>query len=330
MTQPKRILVTGAAGYVGSVLVRQLLERGYEVVGIDCLHFGDHGIRALADHSRWRLLQADLRFPDSYTGFLKDIDAIVHLAAIVGDLACSRAPELAWETNVEAPERLLSAAADAGVKRFLFASTCSNYGRSESVEYCTEDTRLNPISLYARSKVEFENRLLRSPSSDLVPTCMRFATAYGTSPRMRFDLTVNEFTREVALAKPLEVYGQQFWRPYCHTTDLARACIKILEADPKVVDRRVFNVGVTAENYRKQDLADLLLKLRPDADIRFVHKQEDPRDYKVSFAKIESQLAFENRVTVPQGIAEIFKLLETDSFPSPYSDRYGNSAGPTQ
>ncbi len=326
----KRILVTGAAGYIGSVLVRQLLERGYEVVGLDRLLFGDRGLRGLEGESRFQLIEGDLRSPECYAELLEDVGAVVHLAAIVGDPACSMAPELAWETNVEASTRLLTAAAESGVGRFIFASTCSNYGRGESIEYCTEDTALNPISLYARGKVEVEHRLLGSSTPGLAPTCLRFSTAYGASPRMRFDLTVNEFSREVAMERPLEIYGRQFWRPYCHTTDLARACVRVLEAAPELVDHRVFNVGSTPENYRKQDLAEILLELRRQAEIRFVHEDEDPRDYKVSFARVAEVLAFEHTIAVPEGIAEIFRLLEAGSFPSPYSDRYGNTAEMTR
>ncbi len=327
MKREKRILVTGAAGYIGSVLVRQLLERGDEVVGLDRLMFGDHGIRELAGEPRFELVEADVRSPASYEGLLKDVGAIVHLAAIVGDPACSRIPELAWETNFEASAKLLEAAAEAGVGRFVFASTCSNYGRQGDDQLCTEETALNPISLYARSKVEFEQHALGATLSGLVPTCLRFSTAYGESPRMRFDLTVNEFSRDVALGRTLEIYGKQFWRPYCHTHDLARACVRVLEADAAVVDRQVFNVGSTGENYRKQDLAEILLQQRPDADIQYVQKDEDPRDYRVTFARIEKTLDFQPTVTVPQGIAEIFRLLEAGSFPSPYSDQYSNSAG---
>lgn len=322
----RRVLVTGAAGYIGSVLVRRLLENGFSVFGVDCLLFGDHGVRDLAATPEFELLEADLRTAP-LTGLLKEVGAIVHLAAIVGDPACSRAPELAWETNVDASSSLLECAAAGGVERFVFASTCSNYGRNESLEYCTEETALNPISLYARSKVDFERRVLGSRQRGLVPTCLRFATAYGPSPRMRFDLTVNEFSRDVALGRPLEIYGKQFWRPYCHTADLAAACVRVLEADAATVAHRVFNVGATGENYRKQDLADILRELRPDADIGFVHRDEDPRDYKVSFARIEQELEFAKTVSVPEGIAELFRLLAAGAFPSPYADRYSNLAG---
>lgn len=325
----KRILVTGAAGYIGSVLVRQLLERGDSVLGVDCLLFGDEGIRGLKGHPEFRLVEADLCSSVDYTALLNDVDGVVHLAALVGDPACSQAPELAWQTNYDASKKLLDAVTAAGVERFVFVSTCSNYGRSESLDYCTEETDLNPISLYARSKVEFERQVLGTQSPGLIPTCLRFATAYGPSPRMRFDLTVNEFSRDIALGKTLEIYGKQFWRPYCHTTDLARACVQVLEAAPDLVDHVVFNVGSTPENYRKQDLAEILLQCRPDADIRYVHRDEDPRDYKVSFERIEKTLGFQHSVTVPEGIAELFRLLEEERFPSPFSGRYSNTGGGT-
>lgn len=186
---------------------------------------------------------------------------------------------------------------------------------------------LRPISLYARSKVEFERHALAAKLPGLAATCLRFSTAYGISPRMRFDLTVNEFSRDVALGRTLEIYGKQFWRPYCHTTDLARACVRVLEAETAAVGGQVFNVGSTDENYRKQDLAEMLLELRPDADIRYVRKDEDPRDYRVSFARIEKALGFEKSVTVPEGMAEIFRRLEAGNYPAPYADRYNNHAG---
>ncbi|MCB1036087.1 MAG: NAD-dependent epimerase/dehydratase family protein, partial [Acidobacteria bacterium] len=168
---------------------------------------------------------------------------------------------------------------------------------------------------------------LASEAPGTASTCLRFATAYGPSPRMRFDLTVNEFSRDVFLGRTLEIFGKQFWRPYCHTSDIARAVVRVLDAERHRVDRRVFNVGGTAENYRKQDLADLLFGLEPGADIRFVHKEEDPRDYKVAFERIRGELGFEPQRTVPEGIREIFRLLGDGAFPSPDSPRYSNTGG---
>ena len=323
----KRVLVTGGAGYIGSVLVRQLLERGHSVCALDALLFGDHALRDVYGRPGFDFLHADVRNPESYASALADAQAVVHLAAIVGDAAAAKSPRLTHETNLVGSEALFQRAQDApDVRRFVFVSTCSNYGRMEGVEYCSEESPLKPLSLYAETKVEFEGRLLNSDTrGDFVPTALRFATAYGLSPRMRFDLTVNEFTREAALGRELLIYGEQFWRPYCHVHDLARACLCVLESAPSKVDHEVFNVGDTAENYTKKQLAELLLEFRPQARIRYVTREEDPRDYKVRFDKIRDILGFEIARNVGDGIAEILEALASGAFPDPEADRYRNS-----
>lgn len=323
----RRILVTGAAGYIGSVLVRQLLAGGYTVYGLDCLLFGDDGIQELYDDPHFKFTRADIREAASYAPLLAEVDSIIHLAAIVGDPACNKSPELAKETNLEASKRLLEAAQRiSSVKRFVFVSTCSNYGLRQGVEYCAEDSPLDPLSLYAETKVAFEKEVLAaSTRRDFVPTVLRFATAYGLSPRMRFDLTVNEFTREVALGEELVIYGKQFWRPYCHTQDLARACIRVVESEPNAVDHQVFNVGSTSENYTKKQLADLLLELKPEARIKYIPKIVDRRDYKVNFDRIKNRLGLTTSKTVRDGITEIFDALGTGRFAAPYAAEFSNS-----
>src|SRR5690606_37035451 len=178
---------------------------------------------------------------------------------------------------------LYGAAEEAGVERFVFASTCSNYGKmADPNAYVDENSELSPVSLYAETKVEFENFLLsRERSNACAPTCLRFATVYGLSPRMRFDLTVNEFTRELASGKELVVFGERFWRPYCHVRDLARSVVHVLEAPLEKVAFEVFNVGDTAENYRKADVVEAIVAQVPEARVSYVHKDEDPRDYRV-------------------------------------------------
>ncbi len=310
----KRILVTGAAGYIGSVLVRQLLERGYAVDGLDCLLFGDEGIVELYKHPKFRFHKGDIRESSSYASIIEDVDAVFHLAAIVGDPACSAQPELTRDVNFHTSKSLFQVCNDANsnVRRFIFVSTCSNYGKMEGVEYCSEETQLRPLSVYAEPKVDFEEFLLGSDCRrDLVPSILRFATAYGLSPRMRFDLTVNEFTRDIARGDDLLIYGENFWRPYCHVFDLARACISVLEADTDSVDRSVFNVGSTPENHTKKQLAEILLELEPDAKISYVVKEEDPRDYKVDFEKIRRVLSFRTTQTVRGGIEEIFHSVRS-------------------
>lgn len=320
------VLVTGVAGYIGSVLARQLLDDGIRVVGLDRLLFGDHSISELGADDRFEFVHGDVRHAKSYRSALDTVDAVVHLAAIVGDPACAQDPGLARETNLDASLQLLQTASDIGsVRRFVFASTCSNYGRRPLREYCSETSPLRPLSLYAETKVAVERAILASPPSPMATSCLRFATAYGLSRRMRFDLTVNEFAREVFLGRTLEIYGKQFWRPYCHTTDLARACRLVLGAGREQIGHAVFNVGSTAENYTKEHIAGMLREQRADADIRYVTKREDPRDYKVRCDRIRDTLGFVPTYALAAGVNEIFGALEDGRFSDVAEDRLCNT-----
>jgi nucleoside-diphosphate-sugar epimerase len=246
------------------------------------------------------------------------VEAVVHLAAIVGDPACAAAPELAKAVNLDASLELFSAAREAGAQRFVFASTCSNYGRmADTSVLATESHELRPVSLYAESKVGVEQTLLAVPAQSIAATVLRLSTLYGLSPRMRFDLTVNEFVKELVVARKLVVFGEQFWRPYVHVRDAARAFAAVLEAPAEVVAGQVFNVGDTKENYRKADLLELMCERIPDADVQRVHKTEDPRDYRVSFERIQERLGFVVTRRVPDGIEEIAAALEAGLIDDP-------------
>ena len=212
-------------------------------------------------------------------------DAVIHLAAVVGDPACSREPDLARATNLDASLALIEESRRAEVRRFIFASTCSNYGKMKDTDqYVDEESELSPVSLYAETKVAVEMALLQSGCNDgWCPTPLRFSTVYGVSPRMRFDLTVNEFTMEMLTKKHLKVFGEQFWRPYLHVWDAARAIQLVLSSPTADVGGAVFNVGATDQNFQKQQLVELIRPYAPDAVVEFVHKAEDPRDYRVSF-----------------------------------------------
>ncbi|MDQ7822779.1 MAG: NAD(P)-dependent oxidoreductase [Candidatus Eremiobacteraeota bacterium] len=328
MSEPtKTVLVTGAAGYIGSTLSRLLVERGYLVRGLDILTFGGGSLDTLQGHPAFSLVKGDIRNEADLEIALEDCGAVVHLAAIVGDPACAKNPDLARETNWEASRRLFDLCLSKDhVKRFLFASTCSNYGKMEGEGFVHEDSPLRPVSLYAELKVKFEEYILGAPArADFIPTSLRFATVYGLSHRMRFDLTVNEFVKDAFLNRELVIYGEQFWRPYCHVSDIARACLLVLVSDGEKVRRQVFGVGDTGENYQKKMLADEILKVLPDTAVKYVHKAEDPRDYRVDFSRIRDTLGFTITKTVPGGIMEVYEALRDKRIQDPNDRRYYNS-----
>lgn len=318
------VLVTGTAGYVGSVLLRQLLKRGYFVHGLDCLLFGGESLLDVCDEPNFEFIKGDIRHESTLLKATTDVDAVLHLAAIVGEPACAKQPELATQTNWDASKMLFDMCAqNRRIKRFIFASTCSNYGKMKNGQHVNEDSPLHPLSLYAEVKVKFEKYLLESTTrADFIPTALRFGTIHGLSPRMRFDLTVNEFTRELTLGKKLDVYGPQFWRPYIHIQDVARAYVTILEADADKVDHDVFNVGDTSENYQKKMLVDEIIKVIPDAQIEYFAKEHDPRDFKVDFSKIRDRLNWQITKTVPDGIRELHRVLKNGLISDPYSAKY--------
>jgi nucleoside-diphosphate-sugar epimerase len=319
-------LVTGGAGYVGSLVVDELLRHGHRVRVLDALLHGSvPSLLSAWGNDGFQFTRGDVRDPETRRDALADVGAVVHLAAIVGDPACARQPELAREINLDATRALLSEASDAGVTRFVFASTCSNYGKmADPSVLATEEFELRPVSLYAETKVAAELDVLARGTNGLAPCCLRFATVYGTSPRMRFDLTVNEFTREATMGRDLVVFGEQFWRPYVHVRDAARAVRLVLGSSPDLIRGEVFNVGSTTENYRKLDLVELLTTRVPDASISFVHRDEDPRDYRVSFEKVKTRLGFEPEWSVADGIDEVIRLLRSGLLADPWAPVYAN------
>lgn len=321
-----KVLVTGGAGYIGSVLVRQLLEKGYSVRALDSLKFGGEALYDVMLNPHFEFQKGDIRNTIDVEKALQGIDSIVHLAAIVGDPACKKFSEEAEETNWEGSKALFEAAEKAGVKRFVFASTCSNYGKmSDPNEFVKEDSPLNPVSLYARLKVKFENYLTEQrKDSHICSTALRFSTVYGFSPRIRFDLTVNEFTRNGTMKGEQEIWGAQFWRPYCHVDDLARAAVLVLESDESKVRSQVFNVGDTSENYQKGMIIEEVCKIVPNVKVNYVDMEEDPRDYRVNFDKIKNELGYAITKTVPDGIREIYTLLSTGIITDPYSQKFRN------
>jgi nucleoside-diphosphate-sugar epimerase len=319
-------LVTGGAGYLGLPVVGELSSARWAVRVLDVLlHDGQPGLVADLEDRGIEVIRGDLRDAAVRRDALNGIEQVVHLAAIVGDPACARDPELAEAVNVEGTTALVADARAAGVRRLVFASTCSNYGRlADPTVPIDEDGALAPVSLYARQKVAMERALLDGADATMEVVCLRFATLYGVAPRMRFDLTVNEFTRDLWADRSLEVFGEQFWRPYVHVHDAARAIREALDAPAADVAGKVFNVGRSGENYRKLDLVELIRSQTDRGSVSFVHRSEDPRDYKVSFDRIARVLGFTTEMTVPDGIAEIIAALDAGQFADPFGPAHTN------
>jgi nucleoside-diphosphate-sugar epimerase len=309
-------LVVGGAGYVGNVLVRRLIQEGFQLRVLDDLLF-DHGagIAGILEDPGLTFVKGDLRDQAALETALDGATDVVLLAAIVGDPLCKAYPELARSINFEGAKQVFGALQGRGIDRFVFTSTCSNYGLRESDEPATEEADLAPLSLYAETKVEFERFILDEISGvDFNPVLLRIATAYGISPRMRFDLTISEFTRTLAVGAELEVYDAETWRPYCHVADISKAIITALEAPTDVVRGEVFNVGHSDENYTKQMLAELAQGATGSDRVAFVEGGFDARNYRVSFDKIATKLGFAPDFRVPIAVDNLVGAIRDGAF----------------
>ncbi|WP_234733904.1 NAD-dependent epimerase/dehydratase family protein [Tellurirhabdus bombi] len=321
----QKVLVTGGAGYIGSELVKNLLQEGFQTIAFDNLSFGGESLLGVWGHPNFRFIKGDLLNEAEVKAALQGVDYVCHLAAIVGEPPCKKYPDQARKVNWDASVRLYELCEAAKIERFVFASTCSNYGKMAARDtLLDEEGVLNPISLYAETKVNFENYLLGLKDSTICRTILRFSTVYGVSPRLRFDLTVNEFTRDAALNKPLLIYGEHFWRPYCHVSDLANSVKIALLSDKEKVANQAFNVGDTSQNYTKKMLMDEIKKVIPNVQVNYHPVVTDPRDYKVNCDKIKNILGFTISKTVPQGIREIAALVQNKVISEPLSVKYGN------
>jgi len=258
---------------------------------------------------------------------LLNIDAVVLLAGLVGDPVTKKYPEESGRINDDGVRNVIDICAAKNIDRFVFVSTCSNYGLIGSDDKADENYELNPLSLYAKSKVNAEKCILDlKGNTKMNPTILRFATAFGLSPRMRFDLTVSEFARELALGNELLVYDAETWRPYCHVNDFARLIQMVLEAPKEKVSFEVFNAGGDINNATKQMIVDAILRQIPTGDVLYRDHGVDPRNYRVNFKKVKSVLGFEPRFTINDGIAELIEAMENHVFDNVEENRkfHGN------
>jgi len=323
----KAVLVIGGAGYLGSVLCRLLLQRGYHVRVLDSLMFGLDPIAELEGRPGFELVKGDVRHLEMVAKAMKSIDAVIHLAAIVGDEACNLDPEETIEANHLATRMVAEVSRYYQVNRFIFASTCSNYGASRDPDaWLTEDSAVSPVSLYARMKVESERAFLELEDENFAPTIFRMATLFGLSPRMRFDLVVNNFAIRALRQRTVTVFGGSQWRPLLHVTDAAEALVKCLEAPFGKVYGQVFNVGGNELNYRIEDVAHIVKDEVPEARIVVNEGKADPRNYRVAFDKVERALAFRPKMSLRDGVREILEAVRAGRFFDWPSSRYSNAA----
>jgi nucleoside-diphosphate-sugar epimerase len=318
----RSVLVTGGNGYLGSVLAEQLRVRGYRTIVFDnCLTSVDFPPGLNGDHVVY--IRGDVRDPSDLLPILKDVDAVVHLASVVGDPACNAVPHLAWDINYLGTIHLANACRQAGVKRFIFASTCSNYGLQVQ-ENMDEMAPVNPQSIYAQTKIHSEHYLLSVRDETFSPCILRFATLYGLSPRMRFDLAVNIMTVKAALEHEVTVYGGEQWRPFLHVRDAARAILAALEPASASTSPEIYNCGSERENYTLNELGQLIVQEVPDAELHVVPEEVDKRSYRINFRRIQQTLNFKCKYRVIDGIREILAAIQADMYHDFTLPKYSN------
>jgi nucleoside-diphosphate-sugar epimerase len=322
-----RFLVTGGAGYVGSLLTGRLLAAGNEVVVVDNLLFGGDSLLAYMSHPNFRFRKADVT-TDDLSKDLVDVDVIYHLAALVGFPVCQSVGEdVAYRFNRDATRMVFEAAERAGVKRFVFASTYSNYGVAEDSRPVTEESTLRPQSLYARTKIAAEEFLLeRSKRTQIAPIIPRFSTLFGVSPRTRFDLLVNQFVLEALLLRKLVVFQGNYRRSFVHVRDVVRALELFATAPIEAVRGQIFNVGAEDGNYTKAQIIDLVRRNVDGVELeeRDLTFGSDMRDVAVSCLKIRERIGFEASTTPEEGIREVRDAISWGLIKDPQSQRYRN------
>ena len=317
-----RVLVIGGAGYIGSGLLPRLLESGRRVRLLDVFMYGKEPVQPWLDHPRLEVVEADYRKFDKLVEAMQGVDTVVHLGGLVGDPACAWNEALTVEVNLTFTRVIAEIAKASGVRRFVFASTCSVYGASD--EILDEDSDLHPVSLYARSKIGSERVLeqLQSPSFNV--TILRFGTIYGISGRTRFDLVVNLLTAKAHVDGGITVFGGDQWRPFVHVIDAARAVALVLEAPTELVSGRVYNVGSDEQNATLGDVGRLVNRLVPQADYVDSGRDGDRRNYRVSFKRIRDELEFLPEWTLEAGVLQVLDALRSGRVQDYRDPKYSN------
>ncbi len=324
----KKVLLIGGAGYVGTVVTSHFLKKGYKVNVLDNLVYDNHfAIQPYIGDPDYHFYYGDMNDNLALEKASKNITDVIILAGLVGDPITKAYPKESEIINEKGVQNVMGFFNGKGLDKLIFISTCSNYGLIKDNELADENFELNPLSLYAKAKVANEFYLMNKKGKvDYTGIVFRFATAFGLSPRMRFDLSVSEFVRDVFFGKELLVYDEHTWRPYCHVRDFARLLDIAINAEKEKVNFEVFNAGGDINNFTKKMIVDEILKNIPDGKIKYGQNGSDPRNYKVSFDKVKKRLGFEPEFTVQDGIKELVEALKiglySDSIEN--KNKYGN------
>lgn len=324
----KHILLIGGAGYVGTVVTSHFLKKGYKVTVLDNFVYNNQfAVEPYVGDPSYTLIKGDMNNNSDLDLAAKGVTDVVILAGLVGDPITKKYPDESAIINENGVQNAMDFFNGKGLGKLIFISTCSNYGLIKDNELADENFALNPLSLYAKAKVTNEGYLLAKKSHvDYTGVVLRFATAFGLSPRMRFDLSISEFVRDIFFGEELLVYDEHTWRPYCHVRDFARLLEIVVESEKSKVDFEVFNAGGDVNNFTKKMIVDQILKNIPEGKVRYGQNGNDPRNYKVSFNKVKSKLGFEPQYTVEQGVKELIDAMNTGLFADSLKNknRYGN------
>ena len=312
----KKVLLIGGEGYIGNIVSQKLLINGYSVISYDNLIYQNNICVLNKTHfEKYNFIHGDMLEKNKLEKLIKEVDVVLLLAGLVGDPITKKYPKESAMINDNGVKNVIDLCSKNNIERFIFISTCSNYGLIKDDVLADEEYELNPLSLYSKSKVNAEKYILSlQGNTDMNPTILRFATAFGLSPRMRFDLTISEFTYQLALGNELVVYDADTWRPYCHVEDFARLIQKVIESPVEKVSFEVFNAGSDVNNATKKMIVDMIISEIPDGRVKYQDHGSDPRNYRVNFDKVRSTLDFEVKKTINDGISELLEKINHHIF----------------
>jgi len=312
----KKIVLFGGEGYIGKVVSQHFKKLNFEIISFDNLIYYKDKNKYILNLKNKNFIYGDINDTKLVKKTIKKAHFAVVLAGLVGDPITKKYPKESKMINIQGIKNLTDVCLSSDLEKYIFISTCSNYGISKKKIKPNEKSPLKPLSLYSKAKVDIEKYIVSKKNKTSVAcTILRFATAFGASPRMRFDLTVNEFVKTLFLNKTLDVYDADTWRPYCHVKDFSRFIEIILNSDSKKVNFQIFNAGSSQNNFTKRMLVNEITKIIPSNKINFLNKKSnDMRDYNVDFSKAESILKFKTNWNIESGIKEIIKELRNNKY----------------